>query len=433
MTDGAASTGLDVFSMLMDSLTWPADVMQEFKRNQLAQLLRHAKANVPFYKTRLDCVVKPDGSIDWSRWNEIPILTRAELQKNKKQMIARRLPPGHGPTRRFFSSGSTGVPVEVVSTHLAISVQMALVSRYFTLRGVDPMGRRAQFWFKPPKGYAFKNDVTWLTPTTSGQDGGTLIGNRKLSFAGWLNLLEEHRISIFNEFATTMVQLAHENLQRKKRVHLDAVIPYGMGLSAAEYDLLAESFGAKVIVPYSSKEGGLIAFSCGHGSNFHVCEEAVHCEYQDADHTGDDEKEIIITPIFSSAQPLIRYRQGDIVMPGSGCSCGIKLPVLRRIVGRADDVFHLAGHPVPVVGISDGLVIQHLKASAFQIAQTGENDLEVRFVSQTKATPIARRVLTHHIRRALSHPVVVSYSRRNELPLTLGGKQKRFTREWQQT
>jgi phenylacetate-CoA ligase len=60
-----------IYEMLMESQYWPPEQMLEFQRSQLTQLLHHAKATVPFYKTRLDAVFKESGKVDWNRWHEI--------------------------------------------------------------------------------------------------------------------------------------------------------------------------------------------------------------------------------------------------------------------------------------------------------------------------------------------------------------------------
>jgi phenylacetate-coenzyme A ligase PaaK-like adenylate-forming protein len=71
-----------IFEMLMESQFWPPDQMLAYQRNQLSQLLHHARTQSPFYKTRLDAVFNRSGAIDWGRWHEIPIVTRAELRDN---------------------------------------------------------------------------------------------------------------------------------------------------------------------------------------------------------------------------------------------------------------------------------------------------------------------------------------------------------------
>ena len=97
--------------------------MLAYQRSQLGQLLRHAKATVPFYRTRLDAVFKRNGDIDWDRWQEIPIVTRADLRDNYSAMITTALPPGHGPAKTYRSSGSSGIPIAVETTAIQVKGQ----------------------------------------------------------------------------------------------------------------------------------------------------------------------------------------------------------------------------------------------------------------------------------------------------------------------
>ena len=83
------------------------------------------EGNGPFYKSRLDVVFKKNGEIDWDRWQEIPIVTRADLRDRREQMLTTALPPGHGPTKTFHSSGSSGVPISVEVTQLATLAKLA--------------------------------------------------------------------------------------------------------------------------------------------------------------------------------------------------------------------------------------------------------------------------------------------------------------------
>lgn len=96
-----------IYEMFLESQYWPPERMLEYQHSQLTQLLRHAKADVPFYADRLDCVFKKNGDIDWDRWHEIPIVKRSDLVNEKNDMLASELPPGHGPTKEVYSSGSS--------------------------------------------------------------------------------------------------------------------------------------------------------------------------------------------------------------------------------------------------------------------------------------------------------------------------------------
>lgn len=89
--DSTLSLRQRIYDMLMESQYWPPEQMLVYQRSQLAQLLRHAKATVPFYKTRLDAVFNRNGDIDWDRWHEIPIVTRADLRDRREEMLTNSL------------------------------------------------------------------------------------------------------------------------------------------------------------------------------------------------------------------------------------------------------------------------------------------------------------------------------------------------------
>src|SRR5690242_8842580 len=82
--------------MLMESQFWSPGQLRDYQRTQLAQLLRHARRNVPFYEKRLDPVFTPSGDVDWDRWEELPIVTRHDMAANRDAMLAREVPKGHG-------------------------------------------------------------------------------------------------------------------------------------------------------------------------------------------------------------------------------------------------------------------------------------------------------------------------------------------------
>ena len=103
-----------IYESLMLSQYAPPERRQAEQRRNLARLIRFAREQVPFYRSRLDALVNPSGDINWDRWNEVPILTRAEVVEAGDALLPPALPPGHGYTKEDFTSGSTGAPLRVV-------------------------------------------------------------------------------------------------------------------------------------------------------------------------------------------------------------------------------------------------------------------------------------------------------------------------------
>ena len=106
-----------IYDMLMESQYWPPEHMLAYQRSQLAQLLRHAKANVPFYKTRLDPIFKENDHIDWNRWSEIPIVRRHHLVQERDSMLAKKLPQGTHVSVKSLVAALARLTPDVPPTH----------------------------------------------------------------------------------------------------------------------------------------------------------------------------------------------------------------------------------------------------------------------------------------------------------------------------
>ena len=129
----------NIFDMFMESQYWPLDIMRDYQRTQLAQLLRHAKERPVFYKTRLDPIFTKTGDIDWEHSARNPIVTRADLRDRREEMLTTALPPGHGPSKTFHSSGSSGVPIAMGSTKMWSDVNRAASQRFGIIKGLITM------------------------------------------------------------------------------------------------------------------------------------------------------------------------------------------------------------------------------------------------------------------------------------------------------
>ena len=434
--DSTPSLRQRIYEMLMESQYWPPEQMLAFQRSQLAQLLRHAKATVPFYKTRLDVVFKNNGEIDWDRWHEIPIVTRADLRDRRHEMLTTALPPGHGPTKTFHSSGSSGVPVSVEVTQLATVAKHAAMSRQLVYGRVNPRKTRAQSVYVNANGELFEEEFYYRD---SQQDKGSALPeardiaiNRKLPDRRKLQLLKELSVSYLFENPNNAELLARANLVYGEGVKLEGIFCSGQELTAEQKKLFRESFGARGHIIYSSKEGGIMAFECSNSQNFHVNSELILLETATLEGSQCETGQIgrvIITPFFSTALPLIRYDQGDTAKFFPSCDCKIKLPVLGQIDGRQDQKFLMPSGEKSVTGLGSSFICASLNAHAFQLAQTATLKMEVRFVPAQANTQIETAPLIAHFHKLIHPDLEIIFKPVDEIPLNAGGKQQRIVCE----
>ena len=425
-----------ILEMLMESQFWPPEQMLAFQRSQLAQLLRHAKATVPFYKTRLDVVFKKNGEIDWDRWQEIPIVTRADLRDRREQMLTTALPPGHGPTKTFHSSGSSGVPVSVEVTKLATLAKLAAIDRQHYVHGIDSRKTSARPIHVNENGEFFKEEFYYRNSqqdkVSQSKEAKEIVINRNLPARRKLELLKTLGVSYLFDNPNNAELLARANLEFDEGVHLEAIFCTGQELTADQKDLFRESFGARGHIIYSSKEGGLMGFECGNGPNFHVnteltlletiTPEGSPCEIGQAGR-------VIITPFYSTALPLIRYDQGDTARLLPPCGCKINLPLLGQIEGRQDQFMHFPDGSVAITCLSPQLVRDNLNALAVQFAQVAPLRLEVRYIPANSAKMLDTASVTDYLHRIVHPKIDITFKSMDQIPLNAGGKQQRFVCE----
>lgn len=415
------------YEMLMKSQHWPAAQLLEYQQSQLSQLLEHARKNVPFYKSRLDPVFAQSGRIDWSRWEEIPILTRKDLIDHRESMLASAVPAGHGETRNYWSSGTTGLPVAVRHNGLAFLASRAALYRSNSWHKVD--------WSKPSCDCT-RGEPTFA-PWPDGQLGNrwgpawdeTATGrvwhiNRQASPEQLVRFMQEKGVAYLGSRPKTAQAAALEALRLKLPLKLDAVLGHGTGITEEESEDCRRAFGARIIGVYSSTECHKVAHPCPATGRYHVNAEIVLVEIVNeagrASAVGTPGR-VVMTPLLSTAQPLIRYDQGDTAIAGEQCSCGRTLPVLERIVGRTAQLFRMPDGRRLSPSVPPLLKWQ-LGTDNWQIAQVEPLVFEIRYVELRPAKPDAKEQVIQNMLSQLGKSIEVRFVKLDTLPLTPSGK-----------
>ena len=106
------------------------DELWAYQQNLLTPLLLHARKHAPFYAKRLDAVFSGD-EIDFSKWSEIPLLTREQADREHQALRAQDLPPHLGAVKEDETSGSMGRPMRFYINGLADVATLAMNDRLY--------------------------------------------------------------------------------------------------------------------------------------------------------------------------------------------------------------------------------------------------------------------------------------------------------------
>jgi phenylacetate-coenzyme A ligase PaaK-like adenylate-forming protein len=420
-----------IFDMLMESQYWPPEQMLAYQRSQLAQLLRHAKATVPFYKIRLDAVFRKNGDIDWNRWNEIPIVTRTDLRDRHNEMLTSALPLGHGPTYEDGTSGSSGVPISLTQNYLFGWAAAAATYRAYTWHGFDyslnfldlqettdpelewPEAKSAGPW-----------GPAWELKRTVGKK---FRMNRATPERNIIEFIRRNKIRYLSSWPKTIQAICLAAANSGHDLKLDGVITRGTAVFGDERDDITRIAGAQILEQYSSTEAFNMASCCAVKKNLHINDEAMLLEIVDDQGlpcaVGQPGR-VIVTPFFRTAQPLVRHEQGDIAVRGLPCSCGIALPTLEQISGRLLDMFYLPGGRKTLPALPVMAFTARFGAKTWQLAQVAPLEVELRFVKDATEPDYAyaRSIIT----KTLEADVAIKFVELQKTPLTAGGKFLRY-------
>jgi len=366
---------------LMARQWWPASKMERYQLARLRRLIRHAASAVPFYRTLYAEAGEPRPRIEsLEDLRRLPIVRRQDIQSRPQQELVAR---GIDLSRviRTRTSGSTGVPLEILSRRADRSVFNPSFFRAYLAWGLRPHHRLTYFQARPE---ALKVR-SWY------ESAGMFRRQMLLSLdepETWIEAIRAWRPYLIHGYALTLKLLAEALADSGvEDVRVPLVASTSGVLDDVGRDLLKRALGARVVDIYASEEAGsVIAWECPVCEGYHLCTDTVVTELlTDGRPAGPgEEAAVVVTNLSNFTMPLIRYDQGDVVrLSEREPVCGRGLPLIDSVCGRAGDYVvlpsgrRLTPHPF-------FLVLDHaMGVGRWQIVQLSRD----RIVVRTTASP----------------------------------------------
>lgn len=240
-----------------------------------------------------------------------------------------------------------------------------------------------------------------------------------------LEAVRRDKVALLGGYTSAISVMASLN-QRKGGIKLASAYCYGEVLSKETRRMIQDSFSCPVYEYYGSNEFGIIAWECPEERNLHVC--SSHFLLEVVDSKGKPTKgegDILVSSLFNSAMPLLRYRLGDVGRWGRECACGRPTPTLRSLGGRNDDLLILPSgqvrSPFSLYCMYDIPGIRH-----YQIVQERPDLFLFKFVPSQGGLPASsKRTIVQNIGRAcLGEPIKVGFEQVDSLEQGRTGKRR---------
>jgi phenylacetate-CoA ligase len=341
--EGAAARRMHVGNLFdlvgLLAMQWRSpSALRRAQERKLRRLVRHAAANVPFYRETFRTLKIDARDIRTvADLAALPPISKRELQAaSLQERMARNIDTQD--CRSQTTSGSTGVPLEVFLRRSDETILNLGWVRAFLSAGLKPWEKRAVF--KPKKditerpswyeylGLMRRLDIsTWTSPDE------------------WIAAIQRWQPDAIMGYVK-VVQLFAQAVQEQRSEGISPRLVFTTSeiLDEASRAFLSTVFRAPVVNIYASAEGGCMAWECARCGALHVATDTVVFEIlrDGRPAAPGEEGEVVITNLHSYAMPFIRYRQGDLAtLSRERPRCGRGLPLLEGIQGRQDDCITL--------------------------------------------------------------------------------------------
>ena len=342
------------------------------------KLSQHAAANVPYYR-KMFCQLRIDPAAlrfpeDWDR---LPLLDKDTLRHEYEGLIS-----GSADARNSYvnySGGSIGTPVKFLTDRTLHKKMAGWLDFVASRAGWKPGELRLELW---------GNRHRRLPPTVWERVRASLSGTFPIAvyqynesdLFQWWRTLCSLRPSIIYGYASVLADFAKWlEAERHTPAGIKGIFSSAEVLYPEQRNVIERVFRCKVFNQYGSRETPCVACECPHGG-MHLFVDWNRVEFLDSEESDGAKKEIVITPLFNYAQPLLRYRIGDLGRPGSAeCPCGRGYPLMELELARSRDLLcnsdGITFFPGFLVRLLDG----KKWIRAFQFVQTSENGSRAKY------------------------------------------------------
>ncbi|MER7638930.1 phenylacetate--CoA ligase PaaK [Streptomyces sp. NPDC126522] len=389
------------------------DALRTLQLERLRASLRHAYANVPFYRRSFDAAgVHPDDCRTLSDLALFPFTAKGDLRENYPfGMFA---VPEEQIRRIHASSGTTGRPTVVGYTENDLSMWADMVARSIRAAGGRP-GHKVHVAY----GYGL------FTGGLGAHYGAERLGCTVIPASGGMTA---RQVQIIQDFKPEIIMVTPSYmLTLLDEFERQGIDPRGTSLQVGIFGAepwteemrreIEERFAIDAVDIYGLSEviGPGVAQECVETKDgLHIWEDHFFPEVVDPI-TGEvlpagEQGELVFTSLTKEAMPVIRYRTRDLtrLLPGTA------RPAFRRmekVTGRSDDMVILRGVNLFPTQIEEIVLRTPGVAPHFQLRLTREGRLDaltVRAEARPGATPETREAAARSITAAVKDGIGVS-------------------------
>ncbi len=422
------SKSLKYLSLFEKSQYWPEDRLKEWQLDRLKKLLIHAYETVPFYRERFrKAEFDPYSFKDFSKLEQIPVLTKKEIQLNREKLISSAF------KRRELiedmTGGSTGAPVHYFYDPLRRDLKFSSTVRHNRWAGYD-LGTPVGVIWGHREDLAKSNRVKLkdhlrneLLERAYYLDTSSISVEKMEEF---VRLLKKKKIKVLLAYANSMFLFGkYVEEYHKDELELESIITSAELLVPEVREKIQNVFHAPVYDRYGSREFSVIASECEAFSGKHINAEVLYLEFIGQNSRKNKPGKIIVTDLFNFGMPFIRYEIGDmgVSLAPKKCECGRTLPLMDIVGGRTTDFLQTPeGKYVSGASLTIYLIARIPGVAQAQIIQEDLKHIVFKIVKSAEFNSETIHLIKQEAKRFLGDQVQIDFDFVEEIPKTNSGK-----------
>lgn len=385
--------------------------LRALQAEQVPLVLARA-GRAPFYRGRLRGIGSSGGEL-----GDLPITTKEDLYK--------AYPYGLCAIERsrvasyFESSGSEGKPIAAFCTE---GDWQDLAERY--ARKSCGMGADDVLFVRTPYALGLAGHLA----QRAGHLRGAMVipGDNRTSVMPYtrvIRVLHDLGVTLTWSNPTECLMWAaaatHAGLDPQRDFPaLRAIFVGGEPLTSARRQRIADIWGVPVIDEYGCTEVGSLAGRCPY-DELHLWADRVLPEVREPS-TGrlgaEGRGELVVTPLFLEAMPLVRYNLRDLVeVSHRDCRCGWHLPVVN-VLGRGAQGYPVGGRQVTQAAVESVIFSLPIELGVlFWRARADCDALYLQMEVPGTSAEAARRLVADAVEEALGVPLALEILRPGDL------------------
>ncbi len=322
---------------------WDAERWRAYADAQLAEQLRNAAENVPYYREmwsrrRAEGVDAPVE--DLASW---PVLTKAELRRAPESFRRDDVDPKT--LFRMDTSGTSGTPITTWRSKDTMRGWYALYEarwrRWYGVTRQDPWAIIGGQEVVPAEQ---DGPPYWVWNSAGKQLYMSNLHLKRANAPAYLRAMADHGVVHAYGYSSSLAELARYVVEDGLAApRLAVAVTNAEPLSPMQREIIGAAFGCPVRESYGMSEAVAGASECEHGV-LHLWPEAGFVEVlKDGSNepaAPGEAGRLVCTGLINRAMPLIRYEVGDrgaVAWDMGRCACGRDMPRLTALEGRTID------------------------------------------------------------------------------------------------